>query len=194
MLYHHKQNPLFTAFDDIIEIFQAATTAVFRWGEFAAVPGSSTHASDAAQFAELKTLGQLHPPPPGSHTSGDDGKVRATWPMDQIEFQSQKKQMEELQRSSLLNVLVRWSPTIAPGYDHITSPPRRGAGGLARHAMLCYVTPQGTPWACPYAGRRGAKGLIRLQDAAHAADLARHRPGRPRPRRTNSAAPATLSN
>ena len=116
MLYHHKQNPLYTRFDDICEIFKRYD-CTFSLGD-SLRPGCLHDASDEAQLAELKTLGQL---------------TRRAWehnvqvmvegpghvPMDQIEF-NVRKQMEECSEAPFY-VLGPLVTDIAPGYDHITS-------------------------------------------------------------------------
>ncbi len=170
MLHHHKQNPLYTHFDDIIEIFKKHDVS-FSLGD-SLRPGCQHDASDAAQLAELKTLGQL---------------TRRAWehdiqvmvegpghvPMDQIEF-NVRKQMEECSEAPFY-VLGPLVTDIAPGYDHITSAIGAAMAGWYGTAMLCYVTPKehlGLPNA-----EDVRNGLIAYKIAAHAADIARHRPG-----------------
>src|SRR5579883_2784553 len=170
MLHHHKQNPLYTHFQDIIAIFQKYDVS-FSLGD-SLRPGCTHDASDAAQLAELKTLGQL---------------TRKAWehdvqvmvegpghvPMDQIEF-NVRKQMEECSEAPFY-VLGPLVTDIAPGYDHITSAIGAAMAGWYGTAMLCYVTPKehlGLPDA-----EDVRNGLIAYKIAAHAADLARHRPG-----------------
>ncbi len=170
MLAHHKQNPLFTHFNDIIEIFKKYDVS-FSLGD-SLRPGCQHDASDAAQLAELKTLGNL---------------TRRAWehniqvmvegpghvPMDQIEF-NVKKQMEECSEAPFY-VLGPLVTDIAPGYDHITSAIGAAMAGWYGTAMLCYVTPKehlGLPNA-----EDVRNGLIAYKIAAHAADIARHRPG-----------------
>ena len=170
MLHHHKQNPLYTHFQDIIEIFKRYDVC-FSLGD-SLRPGCQHDASDAAQLAELKTLGQL---------------TRKAWehdvqvmvegpghvPMDQIEF-NVRKQMEECSEAPFY-VLGPLVTDIAPGYDHITSAIGAALAGWYGTAMLCYVTPKehlGLPDA-----EDVRNGLIAYKIAAHAADIARHRPG-----------------
>jgi len=170
MLYHHKQNPLYTHFGDIIEIFKKYDVS-FSLGD-SLRPGCTHDASDAAQLAELKTLGQL---------------TRRAWehdiqvmvegpghvPMDQIEF-NVRKQMEECSEAPFY-VLGPLVTDIAPGYDHIASAIGAAMAGWYGTAMLCYVTPKehlGLPNA-----EDVRNGLIAYKIAAHAADIARHRPG-----------------
>ncbi|MEM7771211.1 MAG: phosphomethylpyrimidine synthase [Cyanobacteria bacterium P01_E01_bin.6] len=170
MLHHHKQNPLYTHFDDIIEIFKRYDVS-FSLGD-SLRPGCLHDASDDAQLAELKTLGQL---------------TRKAWehdvqvmvegpghvPMDQIEF-NVRKQMEECSEAPFY-VLGPLVTDIAPGYDHITSAIGAAIAGWHGTAMLCYVTPKehlGLPDA-----EDVRNGLIAYKIAAHAADIARHRHG-----------------
>ena len=170
MLYHHRQNPLYTRFDDICEIFKRYD-CTFSLGD-SLRPGCTHDASDEAQLAELHTLGEL---------------TRRAWkhdlqvmvegpghvPMDQIEF-NVKKQMEECDEAPFY-VLGPLVTDIAPGYDHITSAIGAAMAGWHGTAMLCYVTPKehlGLPNA-----EDVREGLIAYKIAAHAADIARHRPG-----------------
>lgn len=170
MLHHHQQNPLYTHFRDIIEIFKRYDVS-FSLGD-SLRPGCLHDASDAAQLAELKTLGQL---------------TRMAWehdvqvmvegpghvPMDQIEF-NVRKQMEECSEAPFY-VLGPLVTDIAPGYDHITSAIGAALAGWYGTAMLCYVTPKehlGLPNA-----EDVRNGLIAYKIAAHAADVARHRSG-----------------
>lgn len=170
MLAHHKQNPLYNHFRDIIEIFKKYDVS-FSLGD-ALRPGCLHDASDEAQMAELKTLGQL---------------TRMAWehdvqvmvegpghvPMDQIEF-NVRKQMEECDEAPFY-VLGPLVTDIAAGYDHISSAIGAALAGWYGAAMLCYVTPKehlGLPNA-----EDVRNGLIAYKIAAHAADIARHRPG-----------------
>ncbi len=170
MLYHHRQNPLYTRFDDICEIFKRYDCS-FSLGD-SLRPGCQHDASDEAQLAELHTLGEL---------------TRRAWehevqvmvegpghvPMDQIEF-NVRKQMEECSEAPFY-VLGPLVTDIAPGYDHITSAIGAALAGWHGTAMLCYVTPKehlGLPNA-----EDVREGLIAYKIAAHAADIARHRPG-----------------
>ncbi|WP_448603376.1 phosphomethylpyrimidine synthase [Thermoleptolyngbya sp.] len=169
MLAHHQQNPLYTHFQDIIEIFKRYDVS-FSLGD-SLRPGCLHDASDAAQLAELKTLGQL------TRTAWEaDVQVMVEGPghvpMDQIEF-NVKKQMEECSEAPFY-VLGPLVTDIAPGYDHITSAIGAALAGWHGTAMLCYVTPKehlGLPNA-----EDVRNGLIAYKIAAHAADVARHRP------------------
>ncbi len=170
MLGHKLENPLYTHFDEICEIFRKYDVS-FSLGD-GLRPGCLADASDAAQFAELKTLGEL---------------TRRAWahevqvmvegpghvPFDQIEM-NVKKQMAECDEAPFY-VLGPLVTDIAPGYDHITSAIGATMAGSAGAAMLCYVTPKehlGLP------NKDDVKqGLIAYKIAAHASDVARHRPG-----------------
>ena len=170
MLHHHKQNPLYTHFDDIIEIFKRYDVS-FSLGD-SLRPGCQHDASDEAQLAELKTLGQLT-----RRAWEHDVQVMVEGPghvpMDQIEF-NVKKQMEECSEAPFY-VLGPLVTDIAPGYDHITSAIGAAIAGWHGTAMLCYVTPKehlGLPNA-----EDVREGLIAYKIAAHAADIARHRHG-----------------
>src|SRR5882757_7156234 len=170
MVKNHKQNFLYENFDAICKIFQKHDVS-FSLGD-GLRPGCLADASDAAQFAELKTLGEL---------------TKLAWerdvqvmiegpghiPLDQIALQVEKER--ELCYDAPFYTLGPLVTDIAPGYDHITS--AIGAAMIGWHgaSMLCYVTPKehlGLP------NREDVKqGIIAYKIAAHAADLARHRPG-----------------
>lgn len=170
MLYHHQQNPLYTHFQDIVEIFKKYDVA-FSLGD-SLRPGCTHDASDEAQLAELKTLGQLT-----RQAWEHDVQVMVEGPghvpMDQIEF-NVRKQMEECSEAPFY-VLGPLVTDIAPGYDHITSAIGAAMAGWYGTAMLCYVTPKehlGLPNA-----EDVRSGLIAYKIAAHAADVARQRSG-----------------
>ncbi|MBK8215736.1 MAG: phosphomethylpyrimidine synthase ThiC [Myxococcales bacterium] len=170
MLEHHKQNPFYTHWDKVLEICAKYDVTISAGDGLR--PGCLADASDAAQFAELKTLGEL---------------TRRAWekdvqvmiegpghvPFDQIEM-NVKKQME-LCHEAPFYVLGPLVTDIAPGYDHITSAIGATMAGTAGAAMLCYVTPKehlGLPDEDDV-----RQGLIAYKIAAHAADIARKRPG-----------------
>jgi phosphomethylpyrimidine synthase len=170
MLTHHKQNPFYTHWDKVLEIC-AKYDVVISAGD-GLRPGCLHDASDEAQFAELKTLGEL---------------TRRAWekdvqvmiegpghvPFDQIEM-NVKKEMEMCGEAPFY-VLGPLVTDIAPGYDHITSAIGATMAGTAGAAMLCYVTPKehlGLPNEDDV-----RQGLVAYKIAAHAADIARHRPG-----------------
>jgi len=170
MLHHHKQNPLYTHFDKICEIFQKYDVS-FSLGD-SLRPGSLHDASDKAQFAELETLGGLT-----KRAWEYDVQVMVEGPghvpFDQIEM-NVKKQIEVCHEAPFY-VLGPLVTDIAPGYDHITSAIGATAAGTAGAAMLCYVTPKehlGLPEP-----EDVKQGVIAYKIAAHASDIARHRPG-----------------
>src|SRR5262245_8309901 len=170
MVKNHKQNLLYECYDDICKIFQKHDVS-FSLGD-GLRPGSLADASDEAQFAELKTLGEL------TRRAWDyDVQVMIEGPghipMDQIQMQVEKE--KELCYEAPFYTLGPLVTDFAPGYDHITS--AIGAAMIGWHgaAMLCYVTPKehlGLPNL-----EDVKQGLIAYKIAAHAADIARHRPG-----------------
>ena len=170
MVKNHKQNLLYENFDRISKIFQKYDVS-YSLGD-GLRPGCIADASDAAQFAELKTLGELT-----KKAWEYDVQVMIEGPghipLDQIELQVIKER--ELCHDAPFYTLGPLVTDIAPGYDHITS--AIGAAMIGWHgaSMLCYVTPKehlGLP------NREDVKqGIIAYKIAAHAADLARHRPG-----------------
>jgi phosphomethylpyrimidine synthase len=167
---NHKENFLYTHFEDICKVFQKYDVS-FSLGD-GLRPGCLADASDEAQFAELKTLGELT-----KKAWEYDVQVMIEGPghipMDQIKLQVDKEM--ELCYEAPFYTLGPLVTDIAPGYDHITS--AIGAAMIGWHgaSMLCYVTPKehlGLP------NREDVRqGIIAYKIAAHAADVARHRPG-----------------
>ena len=165
-LSHHKENFLYTHFEDICEIMKAYDVA-FSLGD-GLRPGSIADANDAAQFAELETLGEL---------------TKIAWkhdiqvmiegpghvPMNLIK-ENMDKQLKECHEAPFYT-LGPLTTDIAPGYDHITSAIGAAMIGWFGTAMLCYVTPKehlGLP------NKKDVKdGVITYKLAAHAADLAK---------------------
>ncbi|RMD47752.1 MAG: phosphomethylpyrimidine synthase ThiC [Aquificota bacterium] len=170
MTVHGKQNPLYTHFDKICEIFKKYDVS-FSLGD-GLRPGCINDASDEAQFAELKVLGELTKK---AWEHGVQVMIEGPGhvPMDQIEMNI-KKEME-LCHEAPFYVLGPLVTDIAPGYDHIASAIGAAMAGWYGASMLCYVTPKehlGLPNA-----EDVKQGLIAYKIAAHAADLARHRVG-----------------
>src|SRR5713226_9551286 len=170
MTAHHKQNFLYENFDRITKVM-AKYDVSYSLGD-GLRPGCVADASDEAQFAELKTLGELT-----RQAWKSDVQVMIEGPghipMDQIKLQVDKE--VELCDGAPFYVLGPLVTDIAPGYDHITS--AIGAAMIGWHgaAMLCYVTPKehlGLPNADDV-----KDGIIAYKIAAHAADIARRRPG-----------------
>ena len=184
MVENHQENFLYTHFDDICRIFQKYDVC-FSLGD-GLRPGCLADASDEAQFAELKTLGEL---------------TRKAWeydvqvmiegpghiPLDQIKLQVDKE--KELCYEAPFYTLGPLVTDIAPGYDHITS--AIGAAMIGWHgaAMLCYVTPKehlGLP------NKKTSAGNHRLQDCRPRRRRGPPPPRRPRPRRRAQLRPLPL--
>ena len=170
MMKHRKQNPLYEHFDDVLDILRQYDVTISLGDSLR--PGSLHDASDRAQFAELDTLGEL---------------TRRAWerevqvmvegpghiPMDQIQMNVER--MKRVCHEAPFYTLGPLVTDIAAGYDHISS--AIGAAMIGWHGadMLCYVTPKehlGLPNANDV-----REGVIAYKIAAHAADVARGRPG-----------------
>lgn len=170
MMAHRQQNPLYTHFEDLCDIMHEYDVT-WSLGD-SLRPGSIADASDDAQFAELKVLGELTERGWKKQTQvmvEGPGHI----PMDQIDMNI-KKQMDWCHEAPFY-VLGPLVTDIAPGYDHITSAIGAALAGWSGAAMLCYVTPKehlGLPEM-----EDVKQGVIAYKIAAHAADLARHRPG-----------------
>jgi phosphomethylpyrimidine synthase len=170
MIAHQKENPIYTRFDDFCDIMRQYDVT-WSLGD-SLRPGSIADASDAAQFAELKTLGELTR---RGRARGCQVMVEGPGhvPMDQIAMNMEKQAIEcDEAPFYVLGPLVT---DIAPGYDHITSAIGAALAGWHGASMLCYVTPKehlGLPEV-----EDVRHGVIAYKIAAHAADLARHRPG-----------------
>lgn len=169
-LAHHKENFLYTHFEEICEIMKAYDVS-FSLGD-GLRPGSIADANDRAQFAELETLGEL---------------TKIAWKHDvqtmiegpghvpmQLIKENMEKQLKECDEAPFYT-LGPLTTDIAPGYDHITSAIGAAMIGWYGCAMLCYVTPKehlGLP------NKKDVKdGVITYKIAAHAADLAKGHPG-----------------
>ena len=169
-LAHHKESFLYENFDELCEIFSRYDVA-FSLGD-GLRPGSIADANDAAQFAELKTIGEL---------------TRRAWeydvqvmvegpghvPLNQVQINNEKEQ--EWCGGAPFYTLGPLVTDIAPGYDHITSAIGAAHIAMGGTAMLCYVTPKehlGLP------NKDDVKtGVITYKVAAHAADVAKGHPG-----------------
>ncbi len=166
MVHHMAENPLYECYDEILEIFRRYDVSISLGDGLR--PGSIADASDAAQFAELKTLGELT-----ERAWERDVQVMVEGPghipIDQLEMNVRKQQ--ELCHEAPFYTLGPLVTDIAPGYDHITSAIGAAIVGWHGTSMLCYVTPKehlGLPNA-----EDVKQGLIAYRIAAHAADLAR---------------------
>lgn len=169
-LYHHKENFLYTHFEEICEIMKKYDVA-FSLGD-GLRPGSIADANDEAQFAELETLGELTKIA-WKHNVQVMVEGPGHVPMHMIK-ENMDKQLEECHEAPFYT-LGPLTTDIAPGYDHITSGIGAAMIGWFGCAMLCYVTPKehlGLP------NKEDVKvGVITYKLAAHAADLAKGHPG-----------------
>ncbi|MFA5241430.1 MAG: phosphomethylpyrimidine synthase ThiC [Sulfuricella sp.] len=169
-LAHHKENFLYTHFEDICEIMKAYDVA-FSLGD-GLRPGSIYDANDAAQFGELETLGELTQIA-WKHDVQTMIEGPGHVPMHMIKV-NMDKQLECCGEAPFYT-LGPLTTDIAPGYDHITSGIGAAMIGWYGCAMLCYVTPKehlGLP------DKDDVKeGIITYKIAAHAADLAKGHPG-----------------
>jgi len=170
MVHHRRENPFYTGFDRLLEVCRRYDVTLSLGDSLR--PGSIHDACDDAQFAELDTLGEL---------------TRRAWeqevqvmvegpghvPMDKVAMNVERQQ--EVCDGAPFYVLGPLVTDIAPGYDHITSAIGAALAGWAGASMLCYVTPKehlGLPDVDDV-----RQGVIAYKIAAHAADVARHRPG-----------------
>jgi phosphomethylpyrimidine synthase len=169
-LAHHRENFLYTRFEEICEIMKAYDVS-FSLGD-GLRPGSIADANDEAQFAELRTLGELT-----KIAWKHDVQVMIEGP-GHVPMHKIKANMDEQLKhchEAPFYTLGPLTTDIAPGYDHITSAIGAAMIGWFGTAMLCYVTPKehlGLP------NKQDVKeGVITYKIAAHAADLAKGHPG-----------------
>lgn len=167
---HQKENLFYTAFDRILEICQKHDVTLSLGDGLR--PGCLADASDAAQFAELSVLGDLV-----RRCRAADVQAMVEGPghipFDQIAMNMQKER--EVCDDAPFYILGPVVTDCAPGYDHITSAIGATMGAFSGAAMLCYVTPKehiGLPNA-----EDVRNGVIAYKIAAHAADIALHKPG-----------------
>lgn len=169
-LAHHKENFLYTHFEEICDIMKRYDIS-FSLGD-GLRPGSIADANDQAQFAELETLGELTKIA-WKHDVQTMIEGPGHVPMHLIK-ENMDKQLEICQEAPFYT-LGPLTTDIAPGYDHITSAIGAAMIGWFGTAMLCYVTPKehlGLP------NKEDVKqGIIAYKIAAHAADLAKQHPG-----------------
>src|SRR5438094_7805671 len=168
MIKHHAQNPWYTHFGELCEIMRAYDVT-FSLGD-GLRPGCLADANDAAQFAELKTLGELTLQ---AWKHGCQVMIEGPGhiPMHLVKMNVEKER--ELCHDAPFYVLGPLVTDIAPGYDHITSAIGAALAAEAGAAMLCYVTPKehlGLPNKDDV-----RQGVIAYKIAAHAGDIARGR-------------------
>lgn len=169
-LAHHKESFLYTHFEELCEIMKQYDVS-FSLGD-GLRPGSIADANDEAQFAELKTQGELTKIA-WKHDVQVMNEGPGHVPMHLIK-ENMEKQLEYCDEAPFYT-LGPLTTDIAPGYDHITSAIGAAMIGWYGTAMLCYVTPKehlGLP------NKKDVKdGVITYKIAAHAADLAKGHPG-----------------
>lgn len=169
MTHHNKQNPLYDLFDDICDIMKQYDVC-FSLGD-GLRPGCGADATDAAQLAELTTLGEL------TLRAWDKGlqvmvEGPGHVPFNQIQYNMEIQQ--KLCHNAPFYVLGPLVTDIAPGYDHLTSAIGGTAAAYWGASFLCYVTPRehlGLPDA-----EDVRQGVVASKIAAHAADVARGLP------------------
>jgi phosphomethylpyrimidine synthase len=170
MLAHRQQNPWYTHFDELCEIVHE-WDVTFSLGD-GLRPGCLADANDEAQFAELKTLGELTLKA-WQHNCQVMIEGPGHIPMHLVKMNVEKER--ELCYDAPFYVLGPLVTDIAPGYDHITSAIGAALAAEAGAAMLCYVTPKehlGLPNKDDV-----RQGVIAYKIAAHAGDIARGRKG-----------------
>jgi phosphomethylpyrimidine synthase len=170
MLYHKRQNPLYEMFDDLCDIM-AEYDVCFSLGD-GLRPGAIADATDQAQLAELRTLGELTQ---RAWERGCQVMVEGPGhvPFDQIQYNMEVQR--DLCRGAPFYVLGPLVTDIAPGYDHITSAIGGCAAAFYGASFLCYVTPR-EHLGLPNADDVRA-GVVAARIAAHAGDVARGLPG-----------------
>ncbi len=170
MLYHNRQNPMYELFDELCAIMREYDVA-FSLGD-GLRPGCIADATDEAQIAELRTLGELTQ---RARQQGCQVMVEGPGhvPFNQIEYNM--KIQAEICDGAPFYVLGPVVTDIAPGYDHITSAIGGTAAAYYGASFLCYVTPR------EHLGLPNAEdvraGVVAAKIAAHAADVARGLPG-----------------
>jgi phosphomethylpyrimidine synthase len=166
MLYHDRQNPFYEMFDDLCAVMREYDVC-FSLGD-SLRPGAIADATDEAQIAELKTIGELTL---RARDAGCQVIVEGPGhvPFDQIQYNMEIQR--EICHGAPFYVLGPVVTDIAPGYDHITSAIGGTAAAFYGASFLCYVTPR------EHLGLPGAHdvraGVIATKIAAHAADVAR---------------------
>ncbi len=185
MIHHHQQNPLYEMFDELCAIL-AEYDVCFSLGD-GLRPGAIADATDEAQLAELRTLGELTQ---RAQEKGCQVIVEGPGhvPFDQIQYNMEIQQ--EICHGAPFYVLGPLVTDIAPGYDHITSAIGGCAAAFYGASYLCYVTPR-EHLGLPNADDVRA-GVVATKIAAHGADVARGLNNAARRDRTLSIARANL--
>jgi phosphomethylpyrimidine synthase len=169
-LSHHRENFLYERFEEICEIMRAYDVS-FSLGD-GLRPGSIADANDAAQFAELDTLGELTQV---AWKHGVQCMIEGPGHVPMHKIKANMDKQLKVCGEAPFYTLGPLTTDVAPGYDHITSAIGAAMIGWFGTAMLCYVTPKehlGLP------DREDVKqGVIAYKIAAHAADLAKGHPG-----------------
>jgi len=186
MIYHNRQNPLYELFDDLCAIL-AEHDVCFSLGD-GLRPGAIADATDEAQIAELKTLGELTQ---RAQEKGCQVMVEGPGhvPFDQIQYNMEIQQ--KICHGAPFYVLGPLVTDIAPGYDHITSAIGGCAAAFYGASYLCYVTPR-EHLGLPNTDDVRA-GVVAAKIAAHGADVARGLKGAADRDRRLSVARANLS-
>ncbi len=166
MTEHNEENPFYAAWDEILDICESHDVTISLGDGLR--PGCLADASDAAQFAELETLGELVA---NCRDAGVQVMVEGPGhvPFDQIEMNIRKEQ--ETCDGAPFYVLGPVVTDVAPGYDHITSSIGATAAAYYGASLLCYVTPAehlGLP-----TDEDVRQGVIAYRIAAHSADVAK---------------------
>lgn len=170
MAHHNKENFLYTGIDKILEVMNKYDVTMSLGDSLR--PGSIADASDESQFAELDVLGELTKK---CWDAGVQVMVEGPGHIPYNEVVMNVERQIKVCHGAPFYVLGPIVTDIAPGYDHITSAIGATAAATAGAAMLCYVTPK------EHLGLPNAEdvrtGIISYKIAAHAADIARNRPG-----------------
>jgi len=170
MLFNEKESPLYAEYDRLLEITKKYD-AVLSLGD-GLRPGCIADATDRAQIDELIVLGELVD---RARRAGVQAMVEGPGhiPLDQVE--TNVRIMKNLCRNAPFYVLGPLVTDVAPGYDHITAAIGGAVAGMSGADFLCYVTP--SEHLCLPAKGDVKQGVIASRIAAHAADIARGKPG-----------------
>lgn len=170
MLFNDTENPLYEQYDRLLDLTKKYDAVLSLGDGFR--PGSLADATDRAQIGELLVLGELVD---RARREGVQTMVEGPGhvPLDQVE--TNIRIMKSLTKNAPFYVLGPLVTDIAPGYDHITSAIGGAVAGMAGADFLCYVTP--AEHLCLPAKEDVKQGVIAGRIAAHAADIARKRPG-----------------